>query len=138
MTPQSYDGFTAAERGAMKERAKELKATAEGDAAVREKIAELDGPDRATAERLHEVVLAAAPQLTPRLYYGMPAWGSDGRVVCFFQPAAKFKARYPTFGFQDVAQLDDGAIWPVSFAVSELTPAVEQQIAELVRKAVSA
>ncbi len=133
-------GFTAEERAAMKERAKEAKAAkrgkkADGTADVMEKIAGMADEDRALAERIHEIVTTAAPELTPRTWYGMPAYAKDGKVVCFFQDAGKFKARYATLGFQDAANLDDGSMWPTSFAVTKLTRAVEKQIAELVKKA---
>ena len=133
-------GFTATERAAMRERAAELKAEArkeDGEAAVLAKIAEMQGPDRALAERIHAIVKASAPELEPKTWYGMPAYAKDGKVVCFFQSAQKFKSRYATFGFSDRANLDEGATWPVAFAVKELTPAGEARIAELVKKAVS-
>jgi uncharacterized protein YdhG (YjbR/CyaY superfamily) len=133
-------GFTAEERAAMKERARELKAakTREaGEAAVREAIAAMPEPDRTLAAGIDGIVTATAPELAPRTWYGMPAYAKDDKVVCFFQPASKFKARYGTLGFQDSARLDDGALWPVAFAVTELTPAVEKRIAELVKRAVS-
>ena len=135
------DGFSAEERAAMKERAKETKAvkrgkTTDGTAEVLEKIAAMADDDRALAERLHEIITKAAPELAPKTWYGMPAYARDGKVVCFFQDAAKFKARYATLGFQDTANLDDGAMWPTSFAVTKLTPAVEKQIVALVKKAV--
>ena len=140
-------GFTAEERAAMKERAKEIKAearrgsradkAAEDESAVLAKIAELPDGDRAMAERLHAVVKAGAPDLAPRLWYGMPAYAKDGKVLCFFQSADKFKSRYATFGFDDSANLDDGPMWPTSFALKELTPAAEARIAELVKRAVS-
>jgi uncharacterized protein YdhG (YjbR/CyaY superfamily) len=131
-------GFTAAERAAMKERARELKAgTADGESDLLAKIAEMPAPDRALAERLHALVKASAPDLAPRTWYGMPAYAKDGKVVCFFQSAHKFKARYATFGFSDKAKLDDGALWPTSFALTELTAAAEARIAALVRQAVS-
>ena len=140
-------GFTAEERAAMKERAKEIKAearrgsradkAAEDESAVLAKIAELPEGDRAMAERLHAVVKASAPDLAPRLWYGMPAYAKDGKVLCFFQSADKFKSRYATFGFDDSANLDDGPMWPTSFALKELTPAAEARIAELVKRAVS-
>ena len=139
---KSYDGFTDEERDAMKERAKELKAAARGakpdnETALLEKIAELPESDRAIAERLHAIITASAPELSPKLWYGMPAYAKDGKVVCFFQNAGKFKARYNTFGFNDSANLDDGDLWPTAFALTKLTPAVEKQIIALVRKAVS-
>ncbi|HEY0719279.1 MAG TPA: DUF1801 domain-containing protein [Streptosporangiaceae bacterium] len=122
----------------MKERARESKATAaDGESDVLAKIAELTGLDRALAERIHAIVRTAAPELAPRTYYGMPAYARGGKVVCFFQPAQKFKSRYATLGFQDSAHLDDGAMWPTTFALTELTPAVEDRITALVRQAVS-
>ena len=121
----------------MKERARELKAPgADGEQDVLAKIAELPEPDRAMAERLHAIVKEAAPALAPRTWYGMPAYALDGKVVCFFQSAQKFKTRYATFGFSDKANLDDGAMWPTAFALKELTPAEETRIAALVKKAV--
>jgi uncharacterized protein YdhG (YjbR/CyaY superfamily) len=135
-------GFSKAEKAAMKERARELKAEAraskkreEGERAVLEKIAEMPPPDRAMAERLHAIVSEAASELWPRTWYGMPAYARDGKVVCFFQGAAKFEARYATFGFNDAANLDDGHMWPTAFALVELTDAEESRIAELVRRA---
>jgi uncharacterized protein YdhG (YjbR/CyaY superfamily) len=134
-------GFTAEERAAMKERARELKAAAgkvEGESAVLEKIAEMPEPDRAMAKRLHEIVKAAAPVLSPRTWYGMPAYANkDGKVVCYFTPASKFKERYATLGFNAAANLDEGAMWPTSFALKELTAAEEERISALVKKAVS-
>ncbi len=136
--------FTAEERAAMKERARELKAEArgkkqreDGERDLLEKIAEMPEADRVLAERIHEIVKANAPSLLPKTWYGMPAYANkDGKVVCFFQAAAKFNARYATFGFNDTANLDDGAMWPTAFALKELTPAEEATIAALVRKAV--
>jgi uncharacterized protein YdhG (YjbR/CyaY superfamily) len=139
-TGKSYEGFTDEERGAMKERAKELKAAADkadGESAVLAKIAEMPKSDRAMAERLHAVIKASAPALSPKLWYGMPAYAKDGKVVCFFQSAQKFKSRYATFGFNDSANLDKGAMWPTAFALTELTAADEARIAALVKKAVS-
>src|ERR671918_2380564 len=134
-------GFTAEERAAMKERAQELKAAAnkaDGESAVLAKIAEMPGPDRAMAKRLHAIITASAPALSPKTWYGMPAYANkDGKVVCYFTPASKFKSRYATFGFNDDANLDDGAMWPTSFALKELTAAEEAKIAALVKKAVS-
>jgi len=136
-------GFTVEERAAMRERVKELKAEArrggkaDGERDVLEKIAEMPEPDRAMAERIHAIVKATAPDLSPRTWYGMPAYAKGGKVICFFQSAAKFNARYATFGFNDAAKLDDGAMWPTAFALKELTPADEERIAALVRKAVS-
>ena len=131
-------GFTAEERAAMKERIRELKADkADGESAVLAKIAEMQGPDRAMAERLHAIIKASAPNLSPKTWYGMPAYAKDDKVVCFFQSAQKFKARYATFGFNDAANLDDGAMWPTSFALKELTATEEAKISALVRKAVN-
>lgn len=137
---KSTSGFTADERAAMKERARELKAStkkADLEKALLEKIAEMPPADRDIAERLHAIVTEAAPSLTPKTWYGMPAYAdADGKVVCFFQGAAKFDARYATFGFNDPAQLDDGAMWPTSFAITSLTAAEEKKIVALVKKAV--
>src|SRR5215212_602181 len=137
-------GFTDDERAAMKERAQELKAEArakkdkaDGEGAVLAKIAEMPEPDRTMAERLHAIIRASAPGLSPKTWYGMPAYAKDGNVVCFFQSAQKFKARYATFGFNDTANLDEGTMWPTSFALKELTAAGEAKIGALVKKAVS-
>jgi uncharacterized protein YdhG (YjbR/CyaY superfamily) len=131
-------GFSDEERAAMRERAKEQKADkADGESAVREKIGEMTAPDRAMAERLHAIITSSAPVLAPKLWYGMPAYAKDGKIVCFFQPAHKFKTRYATLGFNDSAHLDDGGLWPVAFALKELTAAEEAKIAALVKKAVS-
>jgi uncharacterized protein YdhG (YjbR/CyaY superfamily) len=134
-------GFTAEERAAMKERAQELKAEAakaDGESAVLAKIAEMPEPDRAMAKRLHALIKASAPALSPKTWYGMPAYANkDGKVVCYFTPASKFNSRYATFGFNDAANLDDGAMWPTSFALKELTAAAEKEISALVKKAVS-
>jgi uncharacterized protein YdhG (YjbR/CyaY superfamily) len=142
-TPKSK-GFTDEERAAMKERAKELKAEArankdraEGESDVLAKIAEMPEPERAMARRLHEIIKASAPALSPKTWYGMPAYARDGKVVCFFQSAQKFNTRYATFGFSDTANLDEGAMWPTSFALKELTAAEEAKIGALVKKAVS-
>ena len=136
---QKPEGFTPEERAAMKERAKELKAEAQkvdGERAVLAKIAEMPETDRAMAERLHEIVMAGAPELSPKTWYGMPAYASkDGKVVCFFQSAEKFNARYATLGFSDKANLDEGAMWPTSFALKELTSAEEARIGALVKRA---
>ncbi|HEX2234331.1 MAG TPA: DUF1801 domain-containing protein [Thermoleophilaceae bacterium] len=129
-------GFTAEERAAMKERARELK-KAGGESDVLAKIAEMPKSDRAMAERLHAIVKASAPDLSPRTWYGMPAYAKDGKVLCYFQSAHKFKSRYATFGFNDVANLDEGAMWPTSFALMELTAAEEAKISALVKQAVS-
>jgi uncharacterized protein YdhG (YjbR/CyaY superfamily) len=155
MTPQKTDkgaaatakadsGFTDEERAAMQERAKELKAAARGGRTSKDgegdllaKIAEMPEPDRVMAERIHAIVKAIAPGLSPRTWYGMPAYAKDGKVVCFFQAASKFNARYATFGFNDTATLDDGAMWPTAFALKGLTAAEEAKIGALVKKAVS-
>jgi uncharacterized protein YdhG (YjbR/CyaY superfamily) len=133
-------GFSAAERAAMKERAQELKAgadKADGESAVLAKIAGMPEPDRAMGKRLHAVIRASAPALSPRLWYGMPAYAKDGKVVCWFQGARKFDTRYASLGFSDKANLDEGALWPVAFALKELTAAEEARIGALVKKAVS-
>jgi len=137
-------GFTDEERAAMKERAQELKAEAraiknkaDGESAVLAKIAEMKEPDRAMAQRLHAIIKASAPALSPKTWYGMPAYAKDGKVVCFFQSAQKFNTRYATFGFSDAANLDEGAMWPTAFALKELTAAEEARIGALVKKAVS-
>jgi uncharacterized protein YdhG (YjbR/CyaY superfamily) len=133
-------GFTADEKAAMRERARELKAAssrADGESDVLAKIAEMPESDRAMAERIHAIVKANAPALAPKTWYGMPAYAKDGKIVCFFQSADKFKARYATFGFNDDANLDEGTMWPTSFALKELTAADEARIADLVKKAVS-
>jgi uncharacterized protein YdhG (YjbR/CyaY superfamily) len=138
------EGFTEAERAAMKARAQELKAEArmnkdkaEGENAVLAAIAAMQEPDRAMAERLHAIIKASAPALSPKTWYGMPAYARDGKVVCFFQSAQKFNTRYATFGFNDTANLDEGALWPVAFALKKLTAAEEAKISALVKKAVS-
>ena len=145
-TGKASKGFTDEERAAMRERAQELKAEAgrgrragraDGESDVHAKIAEMPEPDRAMAERLHAIIKASAPALSPRTWYGMPAYAKAGKVVCFFQSAHKFKARYATFGFSDKANLDKGAMWPTSFALKELTAAEEKKIGALVKKAVS-
>src|SRR6266508_2070202 len=143
---KKFTGFTDEERAAMKERVQELKTSADrgphadkadGESAVLAKIAEMREPDRAMAKRLHAIIRARAPPLLPRLWYGMPAYAKDGKVVCFFQSAQKFKTRYATFGFSDAANLDEGAMWPVAFALKELTATEEARISALVKKAVS-
>ena len=137
-TDAAADSFTAEEKAAMKERAKELKrnaSAAEEEQAVLDKIAAMPEADRKLAERIHTLVKAAAPELTSKLWYGMPAYYKDGKSICFFQDAAKFKARYATFGFNEAAQLDDGNMWPSSFALLKLTPADEQRITDLVKQA---
>ena len=139
-TGKTSRGFSAEERAAMKERAQELKAEerrADGEKALLAKIAEMPKPDRAMAERLHAIITANAPDLSPKTWYGMPAYAKDGKVVCFFQSAQKFKTRYATLGFSDRANLDKGAMWPTSFALKELTAAEEKKIGALVKKAVS-
>ncbi|TMH28465.1 MAG: DUF1801 domain-containing protein [Betaproteobacteria bacterium] len=139
-------GFTDEERAAMKERAQELKAEArrgqradqaDGESDVLAKIAEMPEPDRAMAKRLHAIIKTSAPALSPKTWYGMPAYAKDGKVICFFQSAQKFKSRYATFGFSDKANLDEGAMWPTSFALKQLTAAEEARIGALVKKAVS-
>jgi uncharacterized protein YdhG (YjbR/CyaY superfamily) len=141
---KTSEGFTAEEKAAMKERAKELKAEARanknkavGESDLLAKIAEMSEPDRTMAERIHAIVTANAPDLWPKTWYGMPAYAKDGKVVCFFQSAQKFDARYATLGFSDTATLDEGNMWPTSFALKQLTAAEEARIAELVKKAVS-
>jgi uncharacterized protein YdhG (YjbR/CyaY superfamily) len=147
-TEEKSRGFTDEERAAMKERSRELKADArrvargkkakaDGEGDVLEKIAAMAEPDRAMAKRLHSIVKDSAPDLSPRTWYGMPAYAKDGKVVCFFQSAQKFKTRYATFGFSDKASLDEGAMWPVAFALKELTATEEARIVALVKKAVS-
>ena len=134
------EGFTDEERAAMKDRAKEMRrprvSAADDEAAVVEKIAELTEPDRGLAQRVHAVITTAAPSLSPKLWYGMPAYAKDGKVICFFQPAQRFKARYATLGFNDPAHLDEGAMWPTAFALTRLTAVEEKAIAALVKRAV--
>jgi uncharacterized protein YdhG (YjbR/CyaY superfamily) len=143
---KTYEGFTDEERAAMKERGQELKAAArrgkradkaDEEGAVLAKLAEMPEPDRVMGQRLHAIITANAPALSPKLWYGMPAYAKGGKVVCFFQSAAKFNSRYATFGFNDTANLDDGAMWPTAFALTQLTPADEARIAALVKQAVS-
>jgi uncharacterized protein YdhG (YjbR/CyaY superfamily) len=145
-TVKASKGFTDEERAAMKERVQELKAaarrgprahTADGESEVLAKIADMPEPDRAMAERLHAIIKASAPALSPKTWYGMPAYAKDGNVVCFFQSAQKFKTRYATFGFSDKANLDEGAMWPTTFALKDLTSTEEARIGALVKKAVS-
>jgi len=139
-TGKASKGFTDEERAAMRERAGELKAAAgkaEGESAVLAKIAAMSAPDRALGKRLHAIIKASAPVLSPKLWYGMPAYAKDGKVVCFFQDAQKFKTRYATFGFSDAANLDEGSMWPTAFALKELTAADEARIGAIVKKAVS-
>jgi uncharacterized protein YdhG (YjbR/CyaY superfamily) len=144
VTGKKFNGFTDEERVAMKEHIQEQKAAArrgprsdkaDGESAVLAKIAEMPEPDRAMGKRLHAIIKASAPALSPRLWYGMPAYAKDGKVVCFFQSAQKFNTRYATFGFSDAANLDEGAMWPVAFALKELTAAEEAKIEALVKKA---
>ena len=141
---KSSTGFTDEEKAAMKERARELKAEARaskdraaGESDLLAKIAEMPNPDRTMAKRLHAIVTDSAPDLWPKTWYGMPAYARDGKVVCYFTPASKFQSRYATFGFNDTANLDDGTMWPTSFALKKLTAAEEKRIAALVKKAVS-
>jgi uncharacterized protein YdhG (YjbR/CyaY superfamily) len=143
-TRKTYEGFTDEERAAMKERAREMKAEARankdraaGESDVLAKIAEMPKSDRVMAKRLHEIVKASAPALESKTWYGMPAYAKEGKVVCFFKSADKFKSRYATFGFEEAANIDEGAMWPTSFALTELTAADEKKIAALVKKAVS-
>jgi hypothetical protein len=140
-TGKASAGFTAEEKAAMKERARELKAEAakaDGESALLEKLAEMPEPDRSMGRRLHAIITASAPALLPKTWYGMPAYANkDGRIICFFQGASKFNARYATLGFNDGAKLDEGAMWPTAFALKELTPADEAKIASLVKKAAS-
>jgi uncharacterized protein YdhG (YjbR/CyaY superfamily) len=140
MSAKKSKGFTAEERAAMKERAREQKAEAQkadGERAVLAKIAEMQASDRAMAERIHAIIKASVPELSPKTWYGMPAYARDGKVVCFFQSAQKFDTRYATFSFSDKANLDEGAMWPTSFALKELTAAEEAKIGALVKRAVS-
>lgn len=143
---KTYEGFTDEERAAMKDRAKELKAAgrrgsradkADGESAVLAKLAEMNEPDRVVGERLHAIIKASAPVLSPKLWYGMPAYAQDGKIICFFQSAQKFNTRYATLGFSDKANLDDGTMWPTAFALTELTAADEARIAALVKQALS-
>ncbi|HJY66366.1 MAG TPA: DUF1801 domain-containing protein [Streptosporangiaceae bacterium] len=143
-TAKTYEGFTDEERAAMKDRAKELKAAgrrgadkADGESAVLAKLAEMNEPDRVVGERLHAIIKASAPALSPKLWYGMPAYAQDGKIICFFQSAQKFNSRYATLGFSDKANLDDGTMWPTAFALTELTAADEARIAALVKQALS-
>jgi uncharacterized protein YdhG (YjbR/CyaY superfamily) len=143
---KTYEGFTAEERAAMKARSEELKATArrgtraakaDGESDLFAKIAEMPEPDRVMAERLHAIIMAAAPDLSPKTWYGMPAYAKDGNLICFFKSAHKFKTRYATIGFSDKANLDDGTMWPTDYALTKLTAAAEAKIAALVKQAVS-
>jgi uncharacterized protein YdhG (YjbR/CyaY superfamily) len=143
---KTYEGFTAEERAAMKARADELKSTArrgsgaakaDGESDLRAKIAEMPETDRVMAERLHAIIMATAPDLSPKTWYGMPAYAKDGNLICFFKSAHKFKSRYATLGFSDKANLDDGTMWPTDYALTKLTAAAEARIAALVKQAVS-
>jgi uncharacterized protein YdhG (YjbR/CyaY superfamily) len=145
-TGKTYEGFTDEERAAMKDRAKELKAAGrrgsradrvDGESAVLEKLAEMNEPDRVIGERLHAIIKASAPSLVPKLWYGMPAYAQDGKIICFFQSAQKFNTRYATLGFSDKANLDEGTMWPVTYALTELTTADEARIGALVKQALS-
>ena len=135
-TKKRYDGFTAEEKSAMRDRVRESKAgDADGEQEVLAKLAGMSKADREAGERIHAIVKAAAPSLSPRLWYGMPAYTKNGKLLCHFQPAEKFKTRYPTVGFSDLAKLDDGDVWPVAYAVGDLTPAAEAKLTALVKKA---
>jgi len=136
-TNKKSKGFTAEEKAAMRARARELKAAEDGEGAVREALAAMSPHDRALGQRFHALVTKSAPDLVPKTWYGMPAYAKDGKVVCFFQSSAKFKSRYATLGFSDQATLDDGDLWPTSFALKTLSPATEKRIATLVEQAVS-
>jgi uncharacterized protein YdhG (YjbR/CyaY superfamily) len=138
ITRNSSKGFTAEERAAMRERVREMKTgSGDGESEVLAKIAQMQGSDRVMAERIHAIVKDTAPELTPRTWYGMPAYAKDGKVVCFFKSAQKFKSRYATLGFSDKANLDDGGMWPTDYALKELTDANERRVAALVKQAVS-
>jgi uncharacterized protein YdhG (YjbR/CyaY superfamily) len=136
-TAAKGQGFSAEEKAAMRARARELKAAEDGESAVRAALATMSPHDRAVGERLHEIIKASAPDLSPKTWYGMPAYAKDGKVVCFFRDAGKFKERYAMFGFNDTANLDDDSMWPVAYALKELTAANEARIRDLVKKAVS-
>jgi len=135
MSPKKSDGFSAEEKAAMRARVKELKAAEDGETAVREALAAMSGSDRKIGERIHAIVKEAAPHLTPKTWYGMPAYAKDGKVLCYFRNATKFKERYAMFGFNDGAKLDEGSMWPIAFAVTQLTAADEAKIRKLVKKA---
>ena len=136
MSPTKKDGFSAEEKAAMRARAKELKEAADGESAVQAALAEMSPEDRAMGERIHEIVKKRAPELTPKTWYGMPAYAKEGKVVCFFRNAGKFKERYAMLGFNDSANLDEGSMWPVAYALTKLTKADEARIAKLVEQAV--
>jgi uncharacterized protein YdhG (YjbR/CyaY superfamily) len=133
---KSQEGFTAEEKAAMRARARELKAAEDGESAVRTALAAMSPRDRALGERFHALIKESAPELSPKTWYGMPAYAKDGKVVCFFRDAGKFKERYAMFGFNDTAKLDEGSMWPVAFALTKLTPADEARIGALVKRAV--
>jgi uncharacterized protein YdhG (YjbR/CyaY superfamily) len=135
-TRKAAEGFSAEEKAAMRARARELKANEDGESAVRAAIAKMSPQDRAIAKRLHELIKATAPELTPKTWYGMPAYAKEGKVVCFFRDAGKFKERYAMFGFNDSAKLDQGSMWPIAFALTTLSAAEEKKIGALVKKAV--
>ena len=135
-TRKAAEGFSAEEKAAMRARARELKANEDGESAVRAAIAKMSPQDRAIAKRLHELIKGTAPELTPKTWYGMPAYAKDGKVVCFFRDAGKFKERYAMFGFNDSAKLDQGSMWPIAFALTKLSAAEEKKIGALVKKAV--
>jgi uncharacterized protein YdhG (YjbR/CyaY superfamily) len=135
-TRKAAEGFSAEEKAAMRARARELKANEDGESAVRAAIAKMSPQDRAIAKRLHELIKGTAPELTPKTWYGMPAYAKDGKVVCFFRDAGKFKERYAMFGFNDSAKLDQGSMWPIAFALTKLSGAEEKKIGALVKKAV--
>jgi len=137
MAEKKTNGFTAEEKAAMRERARELKAAADGESAIVAALAEMWPKDRALGKRIHAIVMESAPKLSPKTWYGMPAYAKDGKVVCFFRNAGKFKERYATFGFNDSAKVDEGSMWPVAYALTELTAADEAKIRKLVKKAVS-
>jgi uncharacterized protein YdhG (YjbR/CyaY superfamily) len=137
MSPTKKAEFTAEEKAAMRARAKELKSAADGESAVREALAGMAPKDRAIGKRVHELVKEAAPELVPKTWYGMPAYAKDGKVVCYFRDAGKFKERYSMLGFNDKAALDDGSMWPVAFALTQMTPADEKKIRALVKRAVA-
>jgi len=136
-TTKTSDGFSAEEKAAMKARLKEMKSKEDGETAIRAAIAKMAPADRALAKRFHEIVTSVAPDLTPKTWYGMPAYAQDGKVVCYFRDAGKFKERYAIFGFNDSAQLDEGSMWPVVYALTKLTAAEESKITKLLKKAVS-
>jgi uncharacterized protein YdhG (YjbR/CyaY superfamily) len=137
MAEKKSKGFTAEEKAAMRARTRELKAAADGESAILAALAEMSPKDRALGKRIHTIVMESAPELSPKTWYGMPAYAKDGKVVCFFRNAGKFKERYAMVGFNDSAKLDEGSMWPIAYALTELTPADEAKIRKLVKKAVS-